>query len=160
MPPSEALRSDKQKLSKSRRRHFSCACPHSHPGRLWVGWWRWVPVTVVSRDGISCWMRAKLTRRLLFLGYSMGLQIWDCTNLGAVLRDTWTCPSPTGDVSTFAGVLASSTSVGTLVRSQTPWTKPIAEWFYSSWAFHTKRNWPASAPTSNKRIAVYLCVNL
>ena len=39
---------------------------------------------------------SKLTRRLLFLGYSMGLQIWDCTDLGAVLRDTWTCPSPTG----------------------------------------------------------------
>jgi hypothetical protein len=46
-----------------------------------------------------------LVRRLSFLGYSMGLQIWDCTSLGAVEEilnlsgSDWRCV-------TFAGVLS------------------------------------------------------
>ena len=46
----------------------------------------------------------KLARRLLFLGYSMGLQIWDCTNLGAVSEILNLSKSDWGPVD-FAGVL-------------------------------------------------------
>ena len=47
---------------------------------------------------------SKLARRLLFLGYSMGLQIWDCTNLGAVSEILNLSKSDWGRVA-FAGVL-------------------------------------------------------
>lgn len=68
---------------------------------------QWLEITV------SCKLHAvkvrtdafSLSRRLLFLGYRSGLQVWDCTNLGSVCEivnisggDAW------GQV-TFAGVL-------------------------------------------------------
>ena len=46
----------------------------------------------------------KLERRLLFLGYSIGLQIWDCTNLGSV-SEILNLSSPEWGHITFAGVL-------------------------------------------------------
>jgi hypothetical protein len=45
-----------------------------------------------------------VVRRLLFLGYSMGLQIWDCTSLGSVSEILNLSDSDWGRV-TFAGVL-------------------------------------------------------
>jgi hypothetical protein len=46
----------------------------------------------------------KLARRLLFLGYSMGLHIWDCTNLGTV-SEILNLPKPPWGRVAFAGVL-------------------------------------------------------
>lgn len=52
------------------------------------------------------------SRRLLFLGYSSGLQIWDCTNLGSVSEVLNMSDSDLGRIE-FAGVLAASPSFGT-----------------------------------------------
>jgi len=49
-------------------------------------------------------LRDQNVKRLLFLGYSTGLQIWDCTNLGSVVEILNPSRSDWGQV-TFAGVL-------------------------------------------------------
>jgi hypothetical protein len=47
---------------------------------------------------------SSLARRLLFLGYSMGLQIWDCSSLGSVSEILNLSGSDWGRI-VFAGVL-------------------------------------------------------
>lgn len=60
-------------------------------------WSRWDQL----RDGTG-------TRRLLFLGYSTGLQVWDCTKLGSVVEIFNLAGAGWGRV-TFAGILPSPT---------------------------------------------------
>ena len=40
-------------------------------------------INLTTNTQTSANMNAHLPRRLLFLGYTMGFQIWDCTNLSA-----------------------------------------------------------------------------
>lgn len=60
------------------------------------------------------WARwdALQARRLLILGYSSGLQVWDCTNLGSVVEVLNLNEFP--DVATFAAVLPGHNALGIL----------------------------------------------
>jgi hypothetical protein len=62
-----------------------------------IHWLRW--------DELRDTNTPSLVRRLLFLSYSMGLHIWDCTSLGAVEEMLNLSGSDWGRV-TFAGVLS------------------------------------------------------
>lgn len=88
------------------------------------------PLSATSYPGVGegdmiLWSRwdelrveATHSKRLLFLGYSSGLQIWDCTCLGSVSEILNISGSNLGRI-VFAGVLPSST-LGADLISQRP----------------------------------------
>src|SRR5271154_2194279 len=83
-----------------------------------IVWARWDALTCPGRDDLCVYYIHHFggdidlggARRLLFIGYPSGMQIWDCTNLSNVLEIFNLTDKAWGDVS-YAAVLPQSSSM-------------------------------------------------